>query len=174
MTKISQDTGVSRQYIYGVLSRLPKDNAEIPEQPLFPAEIQYDLVMAYLRHCSAGADGEEQHELIRKIAGENDFDPEAVRKTLCRLTFRHPTIGHYPCYSNIEKWERDHLVSLQSLIDAVGSYRARFVRILRGWEHMPLDLARRIQEYTGLSITEIYADLIQLDKEGSIEEKEEN
>ena len=49
MTKISQDTGVSRQYIYGVLSRLPKDNAEIPEQPLFPAEIQYDLVMEYLR-----------------------------------------------------------------------------------------------------------------------------
>ena len=174
MTKISQDTGVSRQYIYGVLSRLPKDNAEIPEQPLFPAEIQYDLVMEYLRHWSAGADGEEQHELIRKIAGKNDFDPEAVRKTLCRLTFRHPTIGHYPCYSNIEKWERDHLVSLQSLIDAVGSYRARFVRILLGWEHMPLDLARRIQEYTGLSITEIYADLIRLDKEGRIEEKEEN
>ena len=39
---------------------------------------------------------------------------------------------------------------------------------------MPLDLARRIQEYTGLSITEIYADLIRLDKEGRIEEKEEN
>lgn len=174
MTRISQDTGVSRQYIYGVLARLPRDDVEIPERPLFPVEVQCDLAMEYLRHCSAGTDGEEQEKIIQKIAAERGFDPEAVRKTLCRLTFRHPTIGHYPCYSNIEKWERDHMVSMQSLIDAVGSYRAKFVRILRGWDHMPLDMARRIQEYSGLSITEIYADLIRFEKEGSFEETKEN
>ena len=35
---------------------------------------------------------------------------------------------------------------------------------------MPLNLALRIRDYSGLSITEIYSDLIELDKELSREE----
>lgn len=174
VTKISQDTGVSRQYIYGILSRLPRDSAAIPERPAFPVEVQYDLVMEYLRRSSGNMAAEEQKALAEKIAGERGLAPEAVYKTLCRLTSRHTAIAHYPYYSNIERWERDHMISLQSFIEGVGSYRAKLYGILRGWDHMPLELARRIQEYSGLSITEIYADLIALDKEARIEESEEN
>ena len=62
------------------------------------------------------------------------------------------------------------MVSLQNLVEAVGTYRAKMRAILRGWAHMPLDLAMRIREYSGLSITEIYSDLIELDKELNGEE----
>ena len=62
------------------------------------------------------------------------------------------------------------MVSLQNLVESVGTYRAKMQAILRGWEHMPLNLALRIRDYSGLSITEIYSDLIELDKELSREE----
>lgn len=174
VTKISQDTGISRQYVYGVLSRLPRDSAEIPERPLFPLNLQHDLVMEYLQRGSRNMTAEEQKKLADQIADGKGLDPDAVYKTLCRLTTRHPTISHYPYYSNIEKWERDHMISLQNLVDAVGSYRAKLYGILHGWDHMPLELARRIQNYSGLSITEIYSDLIAIDEGQKCEQAEEN
>ena len=47
VTEIAKETGVSRQYIYNVISRLPKDNAEVPARPLFPVKLEYHLVMEY-------------------------------------------------------------------------------------------------------------------------------
>ena len=170
VSEISKETGVSRQYIYNVISRLPKDNAEIPARPLFPVKLEYHLVMEYLQRCSREMTEDEQQMLIENISRDYGLDAEPVYKTLCRLTVRHPSIEHYPYYSNIEKWERDHMVSLQNLVESIGTYRAKMRAILRGWEHMPLDLAVRIRDYSGLSITEIYSDLIELDKELSGEE----
>ena len=170
VAEISRKTGVSRQYIYNVISRLPKDNAEIPAQQQFPVRLEYHLVMEYLQRCSREMAGDEQKMLVREIAADFGLDTDDVYKTLCRLTVRHPSIEHYPFYSNIEKWERDHMVSLQNLVESVGTYRAKMQAILRGWEHMPLNLALRIRDYSGLSITEIYSDLIELDKELSREE----
>ena len=37
--------------------------------------------------------------------------------------------------------------------------------ILKGLAHMPLETAMRVQEVSGLSLYEIYYDLIELDKE---------
>ena len=40
--------------------------------------------------------------------------------------------------------------------------------ILNGLDHLPLETARKIQKISGLSIYEIYMDLLNLEKEASV------
>ena len=174
IASISAEMGISRSYIYSLLSRLPKtENLGKPKAETYPViqfskEIQ--IVMDYLEYYPSQKKREEYGKksvdeiVIRTVADMHNLPEEQVTDILCRVTDLHPMISHFPLYSNIEKWKTNNLITMRQLADAAGISIQGMNRILSGMNHMPLETARKIQRKSGLSLYEIYSDLIEQDK----------
>lgn len=170
VAEIAQDLGISRQYIYNILSRLPKDETASTRAITLPVGKQYNIAVDYLNSFPFPQDvknrGREKciMESIALVAEKHHMDKETVYTVLCRITEYHPSVRHFPYYSSIERWKIQKSVSFKEFAAAVGCPQAMLKAILKCWYHMPLDLATRIKSFSGLSVTEIYSDLIEIDR----------
>ena len=171
---IAMDMGLSRTYIYNVLSRLPK--ADVPGRnesetaSLLPSE-EFRIVMDYLEAypCQKkvnelGRDRIDQM-LTEMVAETHGLPVNKVSEVLCKTTAHHPMVSHFPLYSSIERWKTDNLVTMRELASSAGMTVQGMNQILNGFRHMPLKTAKRIKKRSGLSLYEIYLDLLKLDKE---------
>lgn len=178
---IAKDMGVSRTYIYSVLSLIPKEKdprEKAQEKTNYPNGKDLDIVMDYLvlhppqhRMIEYGKTGTDEL-VIQKIAQMHDLPAEQVSAALYRVTALHPMVEHYPLYSRIDQWKADNLVSMRELADTARISVQKMNLILKGLEHLPLETAKRIQKASGLSLYEIYYDLIELDKERQSREQQ--
>ena len=175
VAKIAEDLGVSRQYVYNVLDRLPRNNhlslAQRTREPALTAVEEYNVVMEYLSRIPAtqGYKGKFEPDgvetAVKETAASMGIDRELIYKTLWRVTSYHPTVFDYPYYSNIERWKKRRLIPMQSFARQTGYSNTRLNAVLKCWEHMPLSMAEKIRDVTGLSLREIYQDLLILDAE---------
>ena len=140
---IAEDMGVSRTYIYSVLSQMPKEKKPPGKEKK-----------------KANFSGS-----IQRIALMHDLPEEQISEILYRVAARHPMVAHFPLYSRIDQWKTDNLISMRELADITHIPVQKMNHILKGLAHMPLETAMRVQEVSGLSLYEIYYDLIELDKE---------
>ena len=62
----------------------------------------------------------------------------------------------------------ENLVTMRDLSLSAGKTVLEMSNILNGLDHMSLETARKIQTVSGLSIYEIYMDLLNLEKEASV------
>lgn len=172
---ISADMGLSRTYIYSLLARLPKEKGAGQEKnktssPV-PTTEEFQVVMDYLERYPSRKQVKENGKkrtdeiVIHDVAEKHELSEDQVRAILCRVTTLHPMVSRFPLYSGVEKWKRDNLVTMQDLSSAAGVTVQGLSRILNGLDHLPLETARRIQTRSGLSLYEIYMDLLELEKE---------
>lgn len=181
VAKIAEDIGVSRQYVYNVLDRLPRnDNLSLVQrtgEPALTAAEEFNVVMEYLDRIPASQGYKGKFEpagvdaAVKETAASLGLDRELIYKTLWRVTSYHPAVFDYPYYSNIERWKKRRLIPMQSFARQTGYSNAKLNAVLKCWEHMPLSMAEKIRDVTGLSINEIYQDLLILDTERENEEK---
>ena len=173
VTAIAADMGLSRAYIYNILSRLPKAKDSCDKKKtssLLPSE-ELKIVMDYLEAYPSQKKVEELGKdrideiLTRTVAEMHDLPVDQVSDLLCRTTAHHPMVSHFPLYSSIEKWKTDNLITLRELANSAGMTVQGMNQILNGFRHMPLETARRIKKRSGLSLQEIYLDLLELDRE---------
>ena len=172
---ISTDMGLSRTYIYSLLSRLPKTKNVNPAQYKTSSEVptaeEFQIVMDYLELYPSRKKVKElgksrTDEIVtRAVAEKHGISAVQVTKVLCRVTTPHPMVARFPLYSGVEKWKRDNFVTMQDLSASAGVTVKGLSRILNGLDHLPLGTARRIQMRSGLSLYEIYMDLLELEKE---------
>ena len=99
------------------------------------------------------------------MAADHNMTEEEIYVVLYRMTALHPAVAHFPYYSNIEKWKTRKIISLKNFAKAIRVPTQELNEILNGWRHMPLQTAQRIKEFSGLSLHEIYADLLEIEKE---------
>ena len=179
---ISADMGISRTYIYSLLSKLPKGektekNAAGSKNISMAEELQ--IVMDYLECYPSRKKvmefGKSRIEriIIQSVAETHGLSEEKVTEVLCQTTALHPMVSYYPLYRCIEKWKRDNLISMRELAGIAGMTVQEMSNILNGLSHMPLKAARRIQRRSGLRISEIYMDLLEIEKEYQCFEKQE-
>lgn len=174
MASIAADMGLSRTYIYSVLSRLPKTRApsknKMWDQSIQPSE-EIRLVMDYLEAYPTQKKVKEfgkdriDEMLTEMVAEKHGLPVDQVLELLCRTTAHHPMVSHFPLYSSIERWKTDNLVTMRELASSAGMTVQGMNQILNGFRHMPLKTAKRIKKRSGLSLYEIYLDLLKLDKE---------
>lgn len=170
ITEIAGDLGISRQYIYNVLSRLPKNDKAAKLDSSLSINEQFNIVIDYLDCFPFPQEikkyGREkcEKEAIMAVADGHNLDYETVYNALCRMTDYHPSVRHYPYYTNIERWKIQKAVSFKDFSEAVRCPQATLNAILKCWKHMPFDLALKIKAFSGLSIEEIYSDLLKLDE----------
>jgi len=174
VTLIAADMGLSRTYIYNVLSRLPKTRElsknEMRDQSIQPSE-EIRLVMDYLEAYPSKKKVKElgkdriDEMLTEMVAEKHGLPIDQVTELLYRTTAHHPMVSHFPLYSSIERWKTENLITMRELASSAGMSAQGMNQILNGFQHMPLETARRIQKKSGLSLYEIYLDLLELDKE---------
>lgn len=175
---ISADMGISRTYIYSLLSKLPSEDDTDREKETsnikVPSEENYRIVMDYLESYPSRKKALEfgkkrMDDLITHVVAEMHNLPDArVSDILCHATAHHPMVCHFPLYSSIEKWKMENLVTMRDLSSSAGKTVMEMSNILNGLDHLPLETARKIQIISGLSIYEIYMDLLNLEKEASV------
>ena len=171
VASIAADLGISRAYIYSILGYYPKNNKNSDlDSDLSPVD-EYAIAMEYLT-CYPAADVVKKHgrqtvieNLVQAIAEERGLSKEQVYTVLYRMTTLHPAVAHFPYYSNIEKWKTRKIIPLKAFATAVKVPAQELNAILNGWKHMPLSLAKRIRSFSGLSLHEIYSDLLEIDRE---------
>ena len=182
VSSIAADIGISRTYIYSVLSLMPK--AEKPgmgeaEHSSFSPGEDFSLVMDYLsiypsRQITKNFGKDQMDEaVIQKVAEMNNVSVAQVKAALHRVTAPHPMVSDFPLYSRVGKWKRDNLVSMRELAGYADVSVQKMNLILKGMAHMPLETAKRIKKRSGLSIYEIYYDLIEIEREQESREEPE-
>ena len=175
VASIAADLGISRAYIYTVLGKFPKaDNNEDLDSHLGPAE-EFEIIMEYLSQYPA-ADVVRQHsrqtviqDLVSAIADDHGLTEAEVYTVLYRMTTLHPAVAHFPYYSNIESWKIRKIISLKDFAKAIKVPTQELNEILQGWRHMPLKVAQKIKDFSGLSLHAIYSDLLEIDRENGEE-----
>ena len=177
---IAEDMGVSRTYIYSVLSQMPKEKkppGKEKKKANFSGSQDLEIVMDYLalnpsqrRMTEFGKTGTDEL-VIQRIALMHDLPEEQISEILYRVAARHPMVAHFPLYSRIDQWKTDNLISMRELADITHTPVQKMNHILKGLAHMPLETAMRVQDVSGLSLYEIYYDLIELDNERQIYEQ---
>ena len=182
MASIAADMGLSRTYIYSVLSRLPKTRApsknKMWDQSIQPSE-EIRLVMDYLEAYPTQKKVKEfgkdriDEMLTEMVAEKHGLPVDQVLELLCRTTAHHPMVSHFPLYSSIERWKTDNLITMRELASSAGMTVQGLNQVLNGFRHMSLETARRIQKKSGLSLYEIYLDLLELDKERQNRDRQE-
>lgn len=182
VASIAADMGLSRTYIYNVLSRLPKTRElsknEMRDQSIQPSE-EIRLVMDYLEAYPTQKKVKEfgkdriDEMLTEMVAEKHGLPVDQVLELLCRTTAHHPMVSHFPLYSSIERWKTDNLITMRELASSAGMSVQGMNQVLNGFRHMSLETARRIQKKSGLSLYEIYLDLLELDKERQNRDRQE-
>ncbi len=178
---VSADMGLSSAYIYSLLSKLPKIRSECPKKSKptdkFLPEEEFRIVIDYLEHypsqkrvAELGKDRTDEI-VMQAVAEMHGLSVEQVSDTLFYVSMLHPKVTRFPLYSRIEKWKNDNLITMRELSELVGTTPQSISKILNGLEHMPLEIAQRIQAKSGLSLYEIYMDLLEPEKEFQIAEK---
>lgn len=169
VSDIANDLGVSRQYVYSVLSKIPKGDYASINVPRLPLSQERKIVMSYLelvpRPSYLKKYGSERFlaESVRILSSDFSQPEEVIKATLYRVTAYHPSVADSPYYATLQKWRASNAVNLNELASYGGISVARMRDILRGWRHMPLSVALGISEHTGLTVEEIYGDLLKLD-----------
>ena len=174
VASIATDMGLSRTYIYNILSRLPKareSSMREKERLFIPPSEEFQLVMDYLEAYPSQKKVEEfgkdriDEMLTEMVAEKHGLSADQVSELLRRTTAHHPMVSHFPLYSSIERWKTDNLITMRELASSAGMSVQGMNQVLNGFRHMSLETARRIQKKSGLSLYEIYLDLLELDKE---------
>lgn len=171
VASIAADLGISRAYIYTVLGKFPKGNSnEDLDSHLSPAK-EFEVVMDYLNRYPA-ADVVRKYgrstvikELVAALAEDHKLSEDEVYIVLYRMTALHPAVSHFPYYSNIEKWKTRKIIPLKTFAKEIKVPTQELNEILNGWRHMPLSTAERIKQFSGLTLHEIYSDLLEIDRE---------
>ena len=168
---IAKEQGVSKTYVYNVLNKLPKGESVARIDTTISPDTEFRLIMDYL-HCYPPAQVVREHtkefvenELIKAIAEQYKIGTNEVSMVLYRLTSLHPPVCKFPYYSNIERWKTREIISFRDFAGSVGLTVQELKEILQGWKHMPLNTAKKIRDFTGLTLYEIYFDLLELDRE---------
>ena len=175
VASISSDMGLSSTYIYSILSKLPKPGNKCPGKNSPSDEISQKeellIVMDYLelyptQKIVAEQGKERTDEIItHTVAEKHGVSADQVYDILCYVTMLHPRVSYFPLYTRIGKWKNENLATMRELSELAGTTVPRISKILNGFEHLPLEIAQRLQIETGLSLYEIYIDLLELDKE---------
>ena len=123
---IAEDMGVSRTYIYSVLSQMPKEKkppGKEKKKANFSGSQDLEIVMDYLalnpsqrRMTEFGKTGTDEL-VIQRIALMHDLPEEQISEILYRVAARHPMVAHFPLYSRIGQWKADNLISMRELAD---------------------------------------------------------
>ena len=98
---------------------------------------------------------------IQDLSKSSKLSEAECIEILNRAAECNPKIEKTPFYSSIQKWREKNAVSLRTLASHGNCTIKQMKYILRGWSHMPLDVALRISQCSGLTIAEIYSDLLQ-------------
>ena len=182
VASIATDMGLSRTYIYNILSRLPKareSSMREKERLFIPPSEEFQLVMDYLETYPSQKKVEEfgkdriDEMLTEMDAEKHGLSADQVSELLRRTTAHHPMVSHFPLYSSIERWKTDNLITMRELASSAGMSVQGMNQVLNGFRHMSLETARRIQKKSGLSLYEIYLDLLELDKERQNRDRQE-
>lgn len=180
VSSIASDIGISRAYIYSVLSLIPKakeTETSVAERISVSPREQLEIVMDYLsiypsRQITKELGREQMDEaVIEKVAEMHNVPVLQVKAALHRVTAPHPMVSSFPLYSRIGKWKKDNLITMRELAQYAEVPVQRMNLILNGMAHMPLETAMRIQLKSGLSIYDIYYDLIEIEREQESSEK---
>lgn len=172
VTSIANDIGVSRQYIYMVLSKFPKHTSKSGIRQSMPIEEEYDIIMEYMDMLPQAAAIDKYglnncaREVVSIIAHNRGLTIDDVYNVLYHMTDLHPTIKMSPYYTKLENWRVRNSISLKSLSDMTGIPTQRLREILRGWQHLPLAAAAKIAAHSGLTVEDIYSDIIALEQAG--------
>lgn len=171
---IANNLGISRSYVYAILGVLPKsDGSEILDTHL-PLDKQYEVAAAYVSKYSQwqknrkkGQTQKDEVEiaLIEEVSNELQVPKEEIYAVLYRMTTLHPSALEFPLYSNIEKWKTRKILSVRGISKCIGIPTQELTEILHGWRHLPLKYAQKLKRVSGLTIREIYADLLRIDEE---------
>ena len=170
--EIAGNLGVSRQYLYSLFATLPRDKDRKPKHSDFDIPTQARIVREYLSFMpsllSFNCEGEERNKLIKTAVGslakKYGCTDKDILQVLYRMTSHHASVAFTPYYSNLYAWRSQNSVGLNELSEIAKVSSLKMREILRGWRHLPLDAAKRIKKASGLTITQIYSDLIELDR----------
>lgn len=168
---IAGNLGVSRQYIYSLFTTLPRDKDRKPKHSSFSIAEQTAIVREYLNYMPTllafNCEGEARTALVngtvQKLAQAHNCTEKEIMAVLHRMTSHHAAVAYTPYYSKLYAWRSQNSIGLGELSEIAKVSTARMREILRGWRHLPLDAAKRIKKASGLTIGEIYSDLIELD-----------
>ena len=175
VSKIADDVHVSRQYIYIVLSKFPKkpDSSHISATNLTASD-ELAIVIEYLHKLPTASSINKfgldncAREAVSLVSASLDVPAEVVYETLYKMTSRHASIEVSPYYRKVDEWRKRNAISLRQFADMIGIPKQRLREILIGWRHLPLEAAQKLSDASGLSIEEIYSDIIEHSKEGSV------
>ena len=170
VTSIANRLGLSRQYIYTIIGRLPKGTFKVPKGYSLTREQEKNIVLDFLDRIPSASyikkHGNEEcsQAIVSNIAKTYGLSEKEVLAALHKVTDHHPTITESPFYSAIFKWRSEQAVSLTELAEYANCSVPKMRDILRGWYHLPLSAALGIKKHSGLTLSEIYSDLIRLDQ----------
>ena len=178
ITKIANDLGVSRQYIHSIISCFPKGDFQFSnglEFNLERKELFHKIALEYFfllpSRLVIKRDGLDKYsdEAIHLVSLKNNIDEAQIRDIFYRISNHHPPIHDTPYYRNIVDWQKYNGIGLLNLSNMTNIPSGALHSIFKGWTHMPLRTARKIQRCSGLTIAEIYSDLLKIDEEENSE-----
>lgn len=149
--EISDSLNLSRQCIYNVLKKFPKDTAETPCYAM-PYESAVEA-------CDLFLHGQSVPQIAETI-GEPENDIYSVFYALTAKRVRTPT-NTGKGYPAIIDWLKSHGGSTDILAGICQLQREQLWKMLSGRVFMPYDVAIKIKDYTGLTLNEIYDNVLE-------------
>lgn len=166
VTKIAEKIGTTRTYVYNILSIFPGDRPFVEGGHSFSEEDEIFIASRYLSAAPPFKKRNEPEwkirtdETVADIAKSMKCSEDEVRNVLSKMRCLHASVSHSPYYPQIEVWRKRNAVSLKSLAKDCGINAATLKSIFDGQLPMPLAVAERISERSGLPLSKIYGKLI--------------
>ena len=166
ISHISREEGVPMSYIRNFFRKAPHTRRrEEADAPLFSKWLLNIRLYYYATSPRPDNCEKQDYEKLAALAIQDLSKSSKLSEAECldifnRAAERSPKIEKTPFYSSIQKWREEHSVSLRTLASHGNCTVKRMKYILRGWSHMPLDVALKISQCSGLTIAEIYSDLL--------------
>ncbi len=153
---IAKEVGFSNQAVFGFLQKLPHVERDVHIRPNWSSKFILSLCADYLSGNS-----------ISMLAEQYKMDEAEVLDIFSYLVEKRPSSIHNSMYPELTNWIRLNGYSLKAFALELGVTPNRLARVCSGKGHMRYELAKKIQEFTNLPFSLIYATVIEADKSAS-------
>lgn len=142
---IAKELGVSRQDISAILKGLPKSDTVLLRPPANSMKKAMEI-------CGYYAQGMTLEEICEKAECQED----QVLSVFAYIGQKHSCVTMSDAFPRVSKWMRYHGLSFNQLSEIIDVNSGPLRAMILGQQYMPLYVAKKIREVSGLSIAAIY------------------
>lgn len=154
---IADELGLTPQGVYRFLSTIPYDREEFVKKPGIPECKVNEILFLYFRKRT-----------LQEISEETGIPKEEIKDlfAFCLQSKRKATV--YPLYPSITKWLNSNGYTLARLAQEIGESAGTLQTAFSGDSNIKYDLGRKICDFTGLTMRELYSELLTKDQKEAL------